>query len=737
MRSPLALAIVVGVMLLEPSGWAAPGGQRGAGTPRADAGSVVLRNGLVGSTSPYLRAAAMQPVHWQEWGDDVFALARRLDKPIYLDIGAVWCHWCHEIDRESYENAEIAILINESFIPVRVDRDVRPDIDKRYQAAVTELAGQGGWPLIVFLTPDGDVFYGGTYQVPAALRKILVQVADGYRTDRNKVKFTAEAIRRRVASASAGAPAASATIVQSIVDDMRRNFDAREGGFSSAPKFPSGTALALLVERHHRTGDRRVIDMATRTLDKMAAGGVRDQLSGRFHRYATDALWRLPHFEVMLYTQAEMLSVYLDAYALTGQTHYREVAEQLLDFVKGAFANPEGGFHASQDADASSDDDGSYYTWSAAQLRSSVSGPEAAVLERYYDIRPRGEMAAAPMTKDPSQNVLWVADTPEQIARDLRQPLDQVRALLQSGRRRMIEARQARPAPAIDRTILSDWNGLMVSAFFKAYTTLGDEPARAFALKTLDFVVRRSFSTATGMHHALLGNERVVAGLLDDQVMMARALLDAYEVTGDVAHLARARQLMSWTVQNLWDSKSGGFFDSRPDPGASGLLTIPHKPVHDTPTLSGNAAAADVLNRLHYLTQENGLRDFARRTIESIAGRARTEGTLMAGLGMAAVGYHEHPPMAVIIGRAADPLAASLHRAALTSFRPGKIVMRIEPDRVNRGQLPPVVRPVLDSIGADRWPLAFVCSATSCALPTASPAEVTMLVRTFGRTTDN
>jgi uncharacterized protein len=691
-----------------------------------------LRNGLAESPSPYLRAAARQPVHWQEWNDEVFALARKLDRPVYLDIGAIWCHWCHEMDRESYENSEIAALINELFVPVKVDRDVRPDIDARYQRAVVELAGSGGWPLTVFLTPDGNAFYGATYLPPETLRAVLRQVAQGYRTDRQRVAFTAESIRKRVAASDAKVATLNGDVIAGVVDHLRRNFDSADGGFSQAPKFPPGNALALLVHRYTQTGDVRLLEMVTRTLDKMAAGGVRDQLSGRFHRYTTDRSWRLPHFEVMLYTQAEVLSIYLDAFALTGNETYRQVAEELIGFLKASFSGADGGFYASQDADASADDDGSYYTWSVTQLEVALPRAEADVLRRYYDIGPKGEMANAPRTKDATQNVLWVSASPEQIARDLRKPVDEVKALIESGRRRMIEARRGRLAPAIDRNILTDWNGMMVSSYLKAYETLGDDEARVFALKTLDFILKRNFSATAGMFHSFLGSERLVPGLLADQVMIAQALLDAYEVTGDPNHLIRARQIMIWTIQNLWDASGGAFFDTKPNPNAAGLLAIPHKPIHDTPTTSGNAAASQVLIRLYYLTQETRFRDFARVTIESFAGRGRDEGTFIAALGVAAHRYLEYPTTAITIGNAGDPVAASLHRASLTAFRPGKIVMRVEPNRVSRDQLPAAVRPVLESIGSERWPLTLVCSATACALPTASPSEVTTLVKTFG-----
>lgn len=704
-------------------------------SPGAQGARPALRNELAGASSPYLRAAATQPVHWQEWGDAVFAKAKALDRPILLDIGAIWCHWCHEMDRESYEDPAIAALINDAFVPVKVDRDLRPDIDRRYQSAVAELTqGGGGWPLTVVLTPDGQVFYGATYLPPETLRSVLTQAAQGYRTDRTRVVSTAQAMRRHAESVSARRPATvSGEFVRDVVEHIRRNFDASEGGFALTPKFPNSNAVALLLDRHDRTGDPRLLEMATRTLDRMASGGIRDQLSGRFHRYATDRRWRLPHFEVMLYTQAEVLETYLDAYAITGHARYREVAEALIAYVKGTLSNPEGGFFASQDADVAATDDGSHYTWSLAQVSAVLTKEELAVLTRHYDVRPRGELADAPRARDPSQNVLWVAETPERLAMELRTPVADVRRLLESGRRKLIEARRGGPTPRVDRSILSDWNGLMASAFLKASRVLGHDDARQFALTTLDYVVTRAAGPNGGLYHSLLGGERLVPGLLDDQVMVARASLDAYEATGDPVHLARARQLMVWTIENLWDSQGGGFFDSPPRPGAAGLLAVPRKEALDTPATSGNAVAAQVLTRLYYMTQEPRFRDFARVTIETFAGRGRDEGLFVAGLGLAASAYLDYPTTAVVIGRANDPVAAVLHRAALATHRAGALVLRVTPERLTRNQLPAAVRPVVDAVAPDRWPLAFVCSATACSLPTAAPGEVADLMKHFGR----
>lgn len=721
------------VLAFVATAYALHGGSRVPGSSGSESAAATgtLHNNLANSPSAYLRSAADQPVHWQPWGDEAFALAALLDKPVYLDIGAIWCHWCHVMDRESYENPAIAALINEHFVPIKVDRDLRPDIDQRYQRAVAVLTGASGWPLTAFLTPAGEVVYGATYLPPSQLLVLLPEVAAVYHSEPEKVASATAALREHLRDNVFGGVAGevSETLVEAAVQTARERFDAEWGGFGEAPKFPQGNALELLLARHVATSDDSLLEMVTTTLDRMATGGIRDQLSGRFHRYSTDKYWRLPHFEIMLYDQAEILSNYLDAFALTGSELYRRVAMEQIAFLTRSFSFAAGGFFANQDADTSLDDDGSYYTWSVDQLNRVVDADEAEVLRHHFDIRDSGEMAVNGEQLD--QNVLWIAAEPAVIAPRVGKSLGAVEELLASGRTKLRAARQLRRAPQIDRSLYSDGNGMMVSSFLKAYATLGDEPARDFALRTLDFLLDNTRAADGSMYHAWLDGEARVAGLLDDQVMVARALLDAYATTGETRYLNSARALVAWALDHLWDTDAGGFFDAEPDPDAIGLLSTPRKPVQDAPSASGNGVGAQVLNRLYYLTQDDVYRQRAGETIAAFAGQMPAAGISAAALAIAVQQYVQYPTTVVIVGAGDNPLSRALHTAALGAFRPGKVLIVARPEELDRDRLPEPVAAIVESVDSSRWPLAFVCSAATCAPPTNDVKRLHELIERF------
>ena len=350
-------------------------------------------NELAKAASAYLRSAAHQPVLWREWNGAAFAQAQAEDKPILLDIGAVWCHWCHVMDRESYENAEVARVINESFIPVKVDRDERPDIDARYQVAVSALTGQGGWPLTAFLTPDGKPFFGGTYFPPddrsgrPGMKRLLEAIAHNYRTHRDQIHESAAKIAEALSEVEhfkEGETAADEQVVKAIVEGIGGMFDAQNGGFGSAPKFPHPTAIDLLLEVYLETRQEWLLTMVTTTLEHMGRGGVYDQIGGGFHRYSVDERWIVPHFEKMSYDNAGLLGNYLRAYQITGNKFFREIALGILTFLENVLSHPEAGFYASQDADINLDDDGDYFTWTLDELNAVLDGPEARVAALYY-----------------------------------------------------------------------------------------------------------------------------------------------------------------------------------------------------------------------------------------------------------------------------------------------------------------------------------------------------------------
>ncbi len=581
-------------------------------------------NRLANSASPYLRSAAHQPVQWFEWGEEAFARARAEDKPILLDIGAVWCHWCHVIDRESYEDPQLAELINRLFIPVKVDRDERPDVDARYQIAVSAMSGQGGWPLTGFLLPDGRPFYGGTYFPPQdamgrpSFRRVLEHVAAAYTSRRDDVERAASGLAGAVAQSEMFDGARGAwdpSVLQHLTAAIVERFDSRNGGFSHAPKFPHSGAIDFILEQHQATGDARLLHVAQTTLEHMARGGVYDQLGGGFHRYSVDERWLVPHFEKMSYDNSELLKNYLHAYQVTRAPLFRQTAEGIIDWVNGVLSDRErGGFYASQDADVSLDDDGDYFTWTQEEVRAALPADQARVIELYYDVGPAGEMH-----HNPAKNVLWVARDVETIAKQLGTGADEVSALLEKAQAQLLAARATRPTPFVDTTLYTAWNGMFISAYLEAAGVLDDwrgAACRTFALRTLDRFLAEGWDDARGFTHRL-GHEWLY-GSLDDQVQMAAALLDAFEATLDRRYFDGAERAARLLLDKYADREGGGFFDRSSDAPPMGGLDVLRKPAQDSPTPAGNPAAAMVLDRLYAYTGDGRYQQQAEATLQCL-----------------------------------------------------------------------------------------------------------------------
>ena len=519
-------------------------------------------NRLAAATSPYLRSAAHQPVAWHEWGEEAFARARAEDKPILLDIGAVWCHWCHVIDRESYDDPELAALINRLFVPVKVDRDERPDVDARYQTAVSAISGQGGWPLTGFLLPDGRPFYGGTYFPPQdamgrpSFRRVLEGIAEAFRTRRAEVETSAGALVGAVAQAEMFATARgewNARLVDTQIENMMQRFDPYHGGFGQGPKFPNSGAIELILERYQTSQDPPLLTAARTTLEKMARGGVYDQLAGGFHRYSVDERWLVPHFEKMSYDNSELLKNYVHGYLVTGERLFREIAQGIVGWVDQVLSDRErGGFYASQDADVSLEDDGDYFTWTLDEVRAVLPAAESHIIELYYDVGPHGEMH-----HNPAKNVLWIArDTPG-IAEVLGKNPDEIARVIASARAQLLAARQKRVTPFVDTTCYTSWNAMFISAYFAAAPLLdgdGGGSCRAFALRTLDRFLAEGWNDARGFTHRLGG---FLEGTLDDQVFMALALLDGFEATLDQRYFAAAERAAKMVLDKYFDREGG------------------------------------------------------------------------------------------------------------------------------------------------------------------------------------
>ena len=690
-----------------------------------------VENRLKDSASPYLRSAAHQPVDWHEWGEGAFGKARSEGKPILLDIGAVWCHWCHVIDRESYENPEIAALINQLYIPVKVDRDERPDVDARYQAAVSAISGQGGWPLTAFLTPDGKPFFGGTYFPPddamgrPGFKRILLAISEAFSNRRAEVDNSAHALEEAVARAEVFHGARGKfdpSVIDAVITSANERFDATHGGFGHAPKFPHSSVLDLLFERAKWHGGGPLESIAEKTLNGMAAGGFHDQIGGGFHRYSVDERWCVPHFEKMSYDNSELLKNYLHGYQALGLPQYKLVADGLIDWVSEVLSDPQrGGFYASQDADQALDDDGDYFTWTLEEVRAVLTPDEARVAVGYYDIGPRGEMH-----HNPEKNVLWIAETIEGLSQRLKMDPGEVGRLLAQAKGKLLARRRERkPTPAVDETLYVGWNAMFASAYLEAARVLERRDCLAFALKTLERMLTQAWDESKGFLHRIGGPP--LEGSLDDQVFAAAACLDAYETTLDRCYFDVAERAMRLTVERFGDPEGGGFYDRGRDAPPLGGLEVRRKPVQDSPTPGGNAVAAIVLDRLYAFTGERAFRDGAEKTLEAFAGPIPQFGVFAATYALAALLHSRHALQVVITGQAEDAAAAELEKAAHATYRFGKSVLRLTPERLASAALPAALLETLPHLHADKAQ-AFVCVETTCCPPVSEPGKLASLL---------
>jgi len=665
-----------------------------------------MPNLLASEPSAYLKSAAHQPVQWHPWGDPAFARARAEDKPILLDIGAVWCHWCHVMDGESYEDPEVAELLNRDFVCIKVDRDERPDVDARYQRAVQALTGQGGWPLTAFLTPEGEVFFGGTYFPPEenhygrpGFVSVLKQVAGIYRQQREKVRENAIAIRRHMAEALDETKGGEITpdVLERAAAEMARLFDIRHGGFGTAPKFPHPAATRFLLARWYDAGAgagagadwmRQVVEQ---TLTGMAKGGIRDHVGGGFHRYSVDERWIVPHFEKMAYDNSELLHAYLDGYAALGNPLCKDVAQGIVGWVQEVLSESEhGAFYTSQDADVQFGDDGDYWTWTPNEMKAVLSEREFDVVRRVFDVEVPGEMH-----HDHEKNVLWWRRDP---AGDDEWPL------LKDALAKLKAARDRRKAPYVDTTPYVNWNGMMASAFWHAGAVLDRPECNALALKVLSRIWAEAWDDAGGMSHVIGRAEP--RGLLEDNVQAAAAFLDAYEATGDEVWRTRATEVMQYCGRAHWDDEKGGFFDVVRGRGGAAYLATPAKPIQDAPTPSGNGVAALVLARLWALTDDadwRGRLDRQLRTFGGVAGQLALYGATL----LQAVDWAVNPVTRIAVsGPSGKGAACDMHLVALQAYRPRKVVIRTIAER----------------------PAATVCLGTTCSLPVATPEALGKLL---------
>ena len=713
-----------------------------------------VSNLLEHSASPYLRSARYQPVQWHPWGDAAFSLAQAENKPILLDIGAVWCHWCHVMDRESYEDPEMAAIINEHFVPVKVDRDERPDVDARYQAAVSAISGQGGWPLTGFLTSDGRPYFGGTY-FPREDRygrpgfgRVLLTMSQVWKERREEALESASsvmaAIEHNESFASHGD--LSLGLVDKIAGSILSQFDPRNGGFGSQPKFPHPAALDLLLEIAMNRDNEQARDAFITTLDRMARGGVYDQLAGGFHRYSVDERWIVPHFEKMLYDNTELLRNYLHGFQSFVREDFLATAKEIIAWLDSTMTDRDrGGFFASQDADIDLDDDGDYFTWTLDEARAELDPAELEIAGPYYDIGELGDMH-----HNPAKNVLYRKKSFEEIAAETGKPVEEVRALLDSARAKLLAARAERPTPFIDRTLYTGWNAMAVTAYLEAARVLRMESARDFALLTLRRLLSEAWSgedllhhviaypaekTEDILHHVIAYPARKTAdgdpppervpGTLDDYAFTVHACIDGWLASGRMEFYHAARKLADTMIARFYDRTAGAFCDT-PTPAAGvvplGALSARRKPVQDSPTPAGNPTAASALLRLEALSGHDEYQEIAEDTLSTFSGVVGHFGLYAGSYGLVLERLMLDSLQIVVVG--SGPEAARLEAMAVARYCTNKTVMRVAPFRLVPGGIPEALAEMLLEVpkpkGAEVY--TIVCRGRTC-LPPITDAE--------------
>jgi len=655
-------------------------------------------NRLAAETSPYLLQHAHNPVDWYPWGAEAFAKARQEDKPVFLSIGYAACHWCHVMERDSFEDEEVARSLNEDFVAVKVDREERPDVDQLYMAAVQALGQQGGWPLSVWLTPALKPFMGGTYFPKAGFLALLRETARLWKTRRTDVLDDAVAVAQYLQDAARAVQPGVVEpddVLERAARQLAQDYDPVSGGFSPAPKFPQASVIRFLLRRHLRTGEPEPLAMAERTLQSMARGGIYDQLGGGFHRYSTDAQWLVPHFEKMLCDNALLAAAYLEAFQATGNGFYARIARETLHYVLRDLSTPEGAFCGAEDAD-SEGVEGQFYVWTPEEARAVLGAADAERFCRAFGVTPDGNWEPSEESLPRDRSVLHVVEEGD---------LARLRGM-------MLRARGRRPRPRRDDKVLTAWNALMISALAKAAQVLGAPLYAKAAVRAARFLLVKHVSCGR-LRRSSRAGVTGLDGYLEDHAYLAAALLDLYETTFDAAYYAAATRLAARAIELFWDDRAGGFFSAIPDEA----LFVRLREEHEGPLPSANAVMALTLLRLHALTGEPELLERAERTVASFHGALGRIPSGHASL-LCAVDFLQGPVTAVVVS---GPEPEALLSAARKVFCPNQVVALAD------GRAP---IPILEG----RGPLAgkaaaYVCRDWTCPPPVTDPAELEALLR--------
>jgi len=673
-------------------------------------------NRLAGETSPYLLQHAHNPVDWYPWGAEALERARREDKPILLSIGYSACHWCHVMERESFEDARIAALMNEHYVNIKVDREERPDLDQIYMTAVQMMTRHGGWPLTVFLTPDLVPFYGGTYFPPEdrhgmpGFPRVLLGVADAYRSRPEEVRESAGEILgelRRMGVSAASGEAISTELLDQAQRALARSYDARHGGFGGAPKFPASMSLEFLLRAHKRTGDARALEMVVSTGRRMAEGGMYDQLGGGFHRYSTDAHWLVPHFEKMLYDNALLSRHYLHVFQATGEEFFRRVTVETLDYVTREMTDAGGGFYSTQDAD-SEGVEGKFFVWDEAEVEGLLGEEDARLFNAYYGVTPHGNFEES--------NILHVSRAAEEVARESGVEVGRLNEALERGRRALFEARERRVKPGRDEKVLTAWNGLMLESFAEAAAALDRPDYRETAERNARFVLD-SLRAGGLLLHVYKDGRAKHAGFLDDYAFFVSGLVTLFETTGEARWLEEAVALADRMVEEFWDEEGGGFFYT----GRSGeQLIVRNKDYFDNAIPSGNSVAAELLLRLSVLTGSEDYRRKAVAVLRLVRDLAERHPTAF-GYALGAFDFYLSTPKEIVVVTPRGGEAGPFAREVWGRYLPNKVVVQASEGDERLAELAPLLR---DRGALGGKTTAYVCEHYACRQPVTDPAEL-------------
>ena len=611
-------------------------------------------NALVHEKSPYLKQHANNPVDWLPWGQAAFDKARKEDKPIFLSIGYSTCHWCHVMAHESFEDERVAELLNREFVPIKVDREERPDIDRIYMIFVQATTGSGGWPMSVWLTPELKPFFGGTYFPPGSrygrpgFRELLVHLAQVWKLERDKVELSSNDVAEQLRSMSASAKNAfepDLELFRSGYYPLRRSFDSRYGGFGNAPKFPRPSTLNYLLRYSILEDNPEALDMVVKTLKAMAAGGMHDQLGGGFHRYSVDERWFVPHFEKMLYDQAQLAIAYLEAFQMTGDQQLAEVARDIFQYVLRDLTDAAGGFYSAEDADSADPEqpghsgEGAFYIWRQGEIRELLQGKEAFV-SKHFGIKPEGNVEVDPHGEFGGRNILYQAEDEEAPAE------------LKESIKVLLEERNKRPRPHLDNKILTSWNALQISAFAKGYRVLGDARYLEAADRAAKFLLTKMYDPASGqLLRRYCDGDAAVGAFLDDYAFLAQALLDLFEATSDAAYLETALDLANRGLTRFEDQQGSGFFST--EEGVSDVL-LRIKDDYDGAEPSGNSVATDVLIRLAHITGDENFRQRATRSLHAFAPKLKAQPTMAPQMMVALARWLSEPEQTIVRCAAVD-----------------------------------------------------------------------------------